>query len=283
MLNTTDQLSSAACEQSSPESSTKFQLLKEKPKARRKVNILTVNKSSESAADMSKRKDFISDSSSDDELPVMDSLRARLAKKRQNAIASPFLPEHTSQQTRKTIPSNLHTILDIGVNSPDADTVSDVKDGVESPPDFSDSSGDEDEQQPLSSFLSSPSHEQQPLSSFLSSPSHEQQPLSSFLSSPSHKTNSMTTCVSGLKKPDSDSDLSVRSMDLPKCGSTSCKRPVSNQNTDIKLSETEGSDQAITVKPPDAKVRKKRTTEEIEENKRKAQVITLKTLIFRHL
>ena len=249
MSNTTDQLSSAACEQSSSESSTKFHLLKDKPKYSRKVDTATLNKSTESAADMSKRKDFISDSSSDDELPVMDSLRARLAKKRQNAIASPFLPEHTSQQSRKTIPSNSHTNFDTGVHSPDADMVSDVKDGVEAPPDFSDSSGDEDEQQPLSSFLSSPSH----------------------------KTTSMTTCVSGLKKTDSVSDLSVRSMDLPKCGSTA--------------SETESSDQVgvlsisgdVDVKPPDVKVRKKRTTEEIEENKRKAQVVTLKTLIFRHL
>ena len=39
------------------------------------------------------RRDFISDSSSDEELPVMDSLRDRLARKRQNIVASRLLHE----------------------------------------------------------------------------------------------------------------------------------------------------------------------------------------------
>ena len=41
------------------------------------------------------RRDFISDSSSDEELPVMDSLRDRLARKRQNIVASRLLHEDT--------------------------------------------------------------------------------------------------------------------------------------------------------------------------------------------
>ena len=196
---------------------------------------------------MNKRKDFISDSSSEDELPVMDSLRARLAKKRQNAIASPFLPEEKCEQPRKTIIS--HAIIDTGVSSPNADMVSEVQDkaGEDSPPDFSDTSGDEDEQQPLSSFLSSPNQ----------------------------KTYHGT--VKDHMLPNSDSDLSVRSADQPKCGSASYKRPVGNQKTGTRLTETDAGTIASSsdVKPAEAKIRKKRTVEEIEENKRKAQVAML--------
>ena len=258
MSNTTGLLPFAACN-SSPKISTKLNSLKAISDSRKKVNTPIVIKSHESALVMSKRKDFISGSSSDDELPVMDSLRARLAKKRQNAMASPFLPEDSTEQTRKTTccTTNSNIVTDTGVAYPDTNMVSEItgKHDENSPPDFSDSSGDEDEQQPLSSFLTSPSA----------------------------KTNSVTTSVRSVKRPNSDSDLSEHSVELLKHGSSLYKRPMSNQQTVKRQNETDKRGKVesvvtlsedVNIKPPDAKGRKKRTAEEIEENKRKAQVST---------
>lgn len=120
----------------------------------------------------SQRSDFISDSSSDEDLPVMDSLRARLARKRQNAMAS-FLPEETHKKVSVDLTQDSESQEKLSVDlTEDTESVSDmlvhtssgatVSETVEKQTsgavDFSESSEDEAERVPLSSFLSSPSY-----------------------------------------------------------------------------------------------------------------------------
>ena len=120
----------------------------------------------------SQRSDFISDSSSDEDLPVMDSLRARLARKRQNAMAS-FLPEETHNKVSVDLTQDPESQEKLSVDlTEDTESVSDmlvhtssgatvletVEKQTSGAVDFSESSEDEAERVPLSNFLSSPSY-----------------------------------------------------------------------------------------------------------------------------
>lgn len=191
----------------------------------------------------SKRRDFISDSSSDEDLPVMDSLRARLARKRQTAMASPFLPAETSEKLSDVLVHKSHgaTVLET-LEKHSTDYVS-----------FSDSSGDEGEKVPLSSFLSSPNNR------------HPDIPKSPELD------NGHSLLI--VNKDNSNGNLGER---VP--GSL-LSGHVFIENDDVSVGQFSESsnDSKATIysrsacQPSEPKIRKKRTAAEVEENKKKAQ------------
>lgn len=249
-------LSLPSCKSCTSENNTWPVLTRNKPKLRSKtVKNSTINISSENTTVMSsKRKDFISDGSSDDDLPVMDSLRARLARKRQNAIASPFLPQESCVQSIKDSSQNLY----IASGSECRSTSSRILDGLtkdnDCMPNFSDSSGDECEKQPLSSFLSSPSHKPVIIPESVDSDGELPPPVVGRTKPYNSKP---------YERPVDDIDPDVM---LNKNG----YRENSTENTTDNIIDINkfGTDSL----PPQPKVRKKRTAEEIEENKKRAEV-----------
>ena len=184
------------------------------------------------------RNAFISDNSSDEELPVMDSLRARLARKRQNAVASPFLPSNIAEKPLGSLYKNSH-IDTVETEFPSPAVTAQLS---------GDSSGDEADQHLLSSFLSSPTHGHL-IGRSSSLPESGSLPMSN---------KDTSDCKSSDKSSDNINftHVQIENVDIENTCTVS--------KTKVK------SNSACTSGPSEPK--RKRTAEEVEENKRRAQV-----------